>query len=285
MRHPAIRALSLALLGLAFLLPAQAFAAGRVLSVEGTPRVERARGGSEELKRNDPIHIGDTIRTGQGRVKLMFEDNSLMTLDRNTDIKISEYLYSPAEQKRESMIDVFSGRVKSLVGRFLSSQSDFQVRTPTAVAGVRGTHFMIDVDEDSTVTVFDGEVAVQDANGVEQLLGQGMQIRSGMQGHIGRPIQLTRQALQRLERELEVRGQSELQQQSGGQIDLQENLRDAMPESLGGVAAPPPVDDSGNLLGDFGDAPPAAAPPVNLQSVDPSSLGELRLRFRNVEVD
>lgn len=279
-----IRTAGLAFAALA--LPSMLAAAepvGRILSIEGAPRVERS---SEmlDLRKNDPVFVGDIVRTGSGRAKIMFEDQSLMTLDRNTDLKITNYLFQKKEQKREGMLDLLQGRVKSLVGQFFSSREDFRVRTPTAVAGVRGTHFLVEVNgaDESNVTVFSGAVAVLDGAGNEQLLETGMRIGVAGSGFLSTPQKLAAEVLRRLEREVEVRDEKTLQQQSGSGIDIGE-LGGDRGDTRGDGSTPTGDDDEIELPGDDGAAVPAA-PPINLESVDPASLGELRMRLRPQEV-
>lgn len=279
-----IRTAALALAALA--MPSMLAAAepvGRVLSIEGAPQVERSSN-MLELRKNDPLFIGDIVRTGSGRAKIMFEDQSLMTLDRNTDLKITNYLFQKKQQKREGMLDLLQGRVKALVGQFFSSREDFRVRTPTAVAGVRGTHFLVEVNgaDESNVTVFSGAVAVVDGAGNEQLLEAGMRIGVAGSGFLSAPQKLAAEVLRRLEREIEVRDEKTLQQQGGSGIDVGE-LGGDRGDTRGAGSMPTDDDDEVELPSDDGAAVPAA-PPINLESVDPASLGELRMRLRPQEV-
>ena len=275
-------------LGLGLLLAALAVAstaaaaepAGRILSIEGAPQVERDGAAPVELRRSDPVFVGDIIRTGEGRAKIMFEDNSLMTLDRNTDLRITEFLFRKKSQQRESMFDLLQGRAKALVSQFFSSREDFRVRTPTAVAGVRGTHFLVEAlggeGGESKVTVFSGAVGVSDEDGNELLLETGMQVGVGAAGFIGEAQTLAAKTLERLQRQFDVRNETELQQQSGGTVDIgdETGTDTGTPDTGAGAPAAPPEDDA-NVQ---------AAPPINLESVDPASLGELRMRLRPQEV-
>ncbi len=275
-------------LGLGLLFAALALAstaaaaepAGRILSIEGAPQVERNGAAPVDLRRSDTVFVGDIIRTGEGRAKIMFEDNSLMTLDRNTDLRITQFLFRKKSQKRESMFDLLQGRAKALVSQFFSSREDFRVRTPTAVAGVRGTHFLVEAlggeSGDSKVTVFSGAVGVSDKDGNELLLETGMQVGIGTAGFVGETQKLAAEALQRLQREFDIRNETELQQQSGGTVELGDEAgTDAgTPDTTTGAPAAPPEDEQGVQ----------AAPPINLESVDPASLGELRMRLRPQEV-
>lgn len=254
---------------------------GRILSIEGAPQVERKGAAPTELRKSDPVFVGDIIRTGEGRAKIMFEDNSLMTLDRNTDLRITEFLFRKKAQQRESMFDLLQGRAKALVGQFFSSREDFRVRTPTAVAGVRGTHFLVEAaggeSGDSKVTVFSGAVGVSDKDGNEVLLEMGMRLGVGAGGFLGDPQKLAADLLQRLQRDLDVRNEAELQQQSGATIDLGgDDSSEPIPGTEGGS-------NSRSVPADDAPAVPAA-PPINLESVDPASLGELRMRLRPQEV-
>lgn len=80
-----------------------------------------------------------TDETGSGLVR--FEDGTGLTIARNSDVVVDEFVYNPAG--RQSMV------LRLGVGalRFVSGQIEkeaVQVRTSVAVLGIRGTDFTID---------------------------------------------------------------------------------------------------------------------------------------------
>lgn len=253
-------------------------AVGRIIAVEGKPLVERSSGGRVELQRDDPVYIGDVVRTGSGRCKILFEDNSIMTLGTQTELKISEFLFDSQKQERSSMFDLITGKVKTLVGKLFSSATDFKVRTPSAVAGVRGTFFRIDASDKTDVTVFDGEVEVSDKSGNALRLTPGTRLSVSGSGFLGGIQQLSPQQLSRLQHELDVRLEDSLNNQADRQIRRRDLTRRAV-ESL----EPLPTGKDEGGAPDAGDNElPPSAPVEDLQSVDPARTGNANIQLQFV---
>ncbi len=113
--------------------------------------IREGKKGAQPVKQQDPVLFKDTYETGdKSRAKLLFKDDSLLTLGPKTKIEITESVYNPNKDYRSTQINLASGKVRALVGKaFTGSGSKFEVHTPTAVAAARGTHFvvgMINVD-------------------------------------------------------------------------------------------------------------------------------------------
>lgn len=257
-------------LAAALLLPYSATAAdavGRIISVEGTPKIER-NGGLIDIKRDDPVQVGDTIRTGNGRAKILFQDNSIMTLGQQTDLKITEFLFQAQPAQRSSMFDLLGGKVKTLVGKLLSSAPNFQVRTPTAVAGVRGTYFQVDFEGDTEVTVFDGEVDVQGAAGDVVNLVAGDMLKGGA------VTKLSLDQLNAKQNELAMRAEDALNKEADKKVDRSGFARRA----VDGVE-PLPGQGSGFLSIDS-NSNNTPDPAQNFQSVDPAQSGNVDLQLQ-----
>jgi len=107
----------------------------------------------------DPIYLYDHIQTEKrSRVQILFQDESLFNLAENTYIQITEHIYSPEENRRSSVFRIMMGKVRAIVGRyFRGAGSRFRVSTPTAIIGVRGTHFIVDatLSDETTVVCMD----------------------------------------------------------------------------------------------------------------------------------
>ena len=93
----------------------------------------------------DSVLFMDTYETkARARAKLLFDDDSLLTLGQKTRLQITENVYNPAKNQRSTTMKVFSGRVRVLVGKIFSGTgSKFEIHTPTAVAAARGTYFIV----------------------------------------------------------------------------------------------------------------------------------------------
>jgi hypothetical protein len=106
------------------------------------------------------VFYGDAVRTGkksQGIITLV--DESFIKVHANSHI-VMNTIISPLEKKNSILM--FFGRVWSKVSRKATARKLFEVQTPTAVCGVRGTDFETGAYEDGTtlVQVNTGEVTV-----------------------------------------------------------------------------------------------------------------------------
>ena len=124
----------------------------------------------------DPIYLYDHIQTEkQSRVQLLFEDESLLNLAENTYIQITEHIYSPEENRRSSVFRIMMGKVRAIVGRyFRGAGSRYKVSTPTAIIGVRGTHFVVDatLSDETTVVCMDSATDLVVRNIEEDVPGE-----------------------------------------------------------------------------------------------------------------
>jgi len=119
------------------------------------------------LKLNDKIYVKDTIRTGENsRARIFFFDDSTISLGPITTLMIDEHLFKPAESYRDSKFKLFLGKARVQVRGFFSKGSKYEVHTPTAVAGVKGTRFTVWVKSPTmtTIGVTQGQVAVRNVS-------------------------------------------------------------------------------------------------------------------------
>jgi hypothetical protein len=141
-------------------------AVGNAVAVIGSVTIVRADTGEENpLQRNGEIFLNDTIKTGaDGLVKVLLKDESILKVSPATELQISEMIAGPGEGGR-STVELLKGRIRSVIGNKLGANSEFNVNTPVAVAGVRGTdfevvHTLVDGEWVTGVRCFDGAVAL-----------------------------------------------------------------------------------------------------------------------------
>ena len=106
---------------------------GAVVNLRGKANILRAALSlSASLK--DPVRIGDTVETlSRSRAKLLFLDESMLTIGSDSRASIEKFLYSKKEGGA-SIFNLMDGRMRSVVGK-----TAFEVHTPTTVAAARGT--------------------------------------------------------------------------------------------------------------------------------------------------
>jgi hypothetical protein len=139
----------LALLAVALAAPAVALAqaggGGIAKVVELTPPAEVKHAGgaaAEPLAKGAALSLGDTLRTGAGgRIKMSFDDRSVLILAENSRLEITRHVYDPAASQRQSLLQLYDGKVRAIIGELFGVTSDYRIGSPVGVAGVKGTDF------------------------------------------------------------------------------------------------------------------------------------------------
>lgn len=143
-------------LGPVLLLWASAVAAqevGTVAAVEGTAEV--GSGGSwTSAAIGSPVHRGDQLRTGSpGRMRIVFQDDSVLVISEESFVTVNEQVFNPDTGKAKSFLELLQGKVGAVVSDYYHRTGNtYEVKTVTAVAGVRGTEFSMAYDREQDIT-------------------------------------------------------------------------------------------------------------------------------------
>jgi len=143
-------------------------------TVPGKGRIEDIKGKAQIKKAGMPsfraaykymtVGPGDEIRTEPGsEVVLTLETTAVNGVGENTQYTLSSFEVDPDTKAAEVKIALPEGKLWSEVGKLKTKDSTFEVETPTAVTGVRGTVFLVEVAKetaDTNVSVLSGQVAV-----------------------------------------------------------------------------------------------------------------------------
>ena len=130
---------------------------------------------------------GDRVYTMKGKMDVQIGPNAVLHLAPYTTIKITDM--SELEKKASIAVDLESGRGYTKFTKQMAPGSKYTIKTPTTVAAVRGTEFIMsagnetpepaeDTDIPAGVFVNHGKVAVSPAEREDQAqeIGQGEQI-------------------------------------------------------------------------------------------------------------
>lgn len=144
----------------------------RIASVSGAAGEVFVKAATDEDFRplGDTEHVlaGYMVRTGAaGGVTLNWVDGSRIRLGPDTSVRVRKCSLNTSTKQTTSLFDLDAGRIWVRVLSALSGKTKFEVRTPTATAGVRGTVFSVAVDEagNTSVAVYEGEVEVDTDSG------------------------------------------------------------------------------------------------------------------------
>ena len=121
---------------------------GYVKTVTGEAWVSNA-GQRVRAQRGTPILLGSQLRTQAGAsLGVSFKDNTMMSFGPDTELTVDEYLYEPADEQLKLSTRLMRGTLNYIAGVIAKLKPDsVSVRTPMGVIGVRGTQFLIKVED------------------------------------------------------------------------------------------------------------------------------------------
>jgi len=140
-------------------------ATGIMMVVKGDVKVTDTTGKTESAKIGKKVTEGDTITAGpDSRAKIVMSDKNVLNISPDTQVKIQKYT-GAQNGKQEVELNVAYGKIRADVekNKYDGEKNKFNVRTPSAVAGVRGTDFITSFNKGTKVTeviTFHGTVAV-----------------------------------------------------------------------------------------------------------------------------
>lgn len=142
MRHAVLAALLLAA------APVIAADAGLIKVSKGEVYVERA-GNRLPAAVGTAVRPSDVIVTGRdGSAGITFTDNSLVSVGPNSVFAIDKYRFDTTTYAGEFEGNLKQGKLAAVSGKMVKqSPESMRIRTPSAVMGVRGTEFVVQVDE------------------------------------------------------------------------------------------------------------------------------------------
>jgi hypothetical protein len=125
---------------------AEAPAIGQIKKTTGETAILRS---GERL----PAHVGDmvfaadTIETGpDGAIGITFIDNTVFSSGPNTRVALDEFQFDSTNFRGSMLADMRQGTLAVVSGDIArSSPGAMKIKTPTAVLGVRGTTFAVQV--------------------------------------------------------------------------------------------------------------------------------------------
>lgn len=133
-------------------VPIQAMAAakaGKVIMAKGS--VEAIAGDSRrQLKRRSAVHTSEVVTTAKdSRAQIRFVDGALLTLEQESELAIEEYSYQSESGKPDQVLmRLVKGGLRTVTGAIgKSNQQAYQLNTPLATIGIRGTMFRVDLDQ------------------------------------------------------------------------------------------------------------------------------------------
>ncbi|MCK5340291.1 MAG: FecR domain-containing protein, partial [Desulfobulbaceae bacterium] len=139
---------------------------GFVAAIRGKVSAVNIDGRSRGLSLKDEVFQADTIKTGKrSRIQLMFIDNSLISLGRNSEMKLTEYSWDKEKKTGVMKTEIKEGVFRVMGGAITkASPENFATKTPTATIGIRGSMYAGKTTADSLSVVFQGGKGIDITN-------------------------------------------------------------------------------------------------------------------------
>lgn len=100
-----------------------------------------------------PVNLGSQLKTAKASsMGVTFKDNTLMSFGPDTEMTVDEFLFSPTQGQLKLGTRLDKGSLNYVSGLIAKLKPEaVTVKTPTGTIGVRGTQFLLNVDEPAKV--------------------------------------------------------------------------------------------------------------------------------------
>ena len=121
---------------------------GSVIDLTGTAVIKRGRD-TIAIVKNTPVETNDKIETKNGVVNIKFKDDTTVKVTENSSLVIDDFVYDPKNASGGKLsLKAASGTVRYVSGNIAhNNPNSVKINTPTAAIAVRGTDFVMAVDE------------------------------------------------------------------------------------------------------------------------------------------
>lgn len=126
---------------------ADKLAIGMIKSVTGDAFIIRGDN-NIAAKIGTELYQSDMIKTGDnGSVGISFKDNSIMSAGPSSILSLEQFAFDSASMEGHFLADVKAGTLSVVSGDMVKHRpGSMEIKTPTAILGVRGTEFVVKVD-------------------------------------------------------------------------------------------------------------------------------------------
>ena len=121
---------------------------GSVKTIKGTASIIR-QNQVIPAQIGDKVFMKDSLKTGpDGSLGMIFKDDTLLSIGPQSEITISEFLFSPAEGRLSIVTKLLKGTAAYLTGIIAKlSPESVRFETPVAGIGIRGTKFAVKIED------------------------------------------------------------------------------------------------------------------------------------------
>src|SRR3989338_6112179 len=209
-----------------------------VVKISGDVRIlSRGKIAWHDAKAGEILSAGDKIETKEnGKIEIRLDNNNVINLKPNSDLILQKLTSDAATGNYENIFESSKGKFRAKVEK-IKNTSKFEIKTPNAVACVRGTIMYLVVYPDSTMAFFEEGVGFV----TNPFSGQAFDVDPGNvyqideNGNVSGPVIPTSEQLQDIVEGWDVGAGAEGYSEAGG-------------DDLGGDTGP--NDNSGDAMND-----------------------------------
>lgn len=127
---------------------------GLFMVVKGDVKVKNLQNQIAPTKVGSKIFPGETVITAaDSRAKIVMSDRNVINVSPSTELKIDKYESDEKAGTRNVELNLIDGKVRNNVEqKYDEDKNKFLMKTPTAVAGVRGTEFLTSYNKSTQLT-------------------------------------------------------------------------------------------------------------------------------------
>jgi len=119
---------------------------GSVTESSGTAIIKRGKD-TIQIAKGTLIEINDKVETKNGKVKIVFKDDTNVTVTESSSLVIDDFVYDPKSGAGKLGLKAAAGTVRYVSGSIAKDPKNVKINTPTAAIAVRGTDFVMAVAE------------------------------------------------------------------------------------------------------------------------------------------
>lgn len=119
---------------------------GSVTELTGAAVIKRGKE-TVTVSKGTVVEQNDKVETKNGKLKIVFKDDTTVSVTEHSALVIDDFVYDPATKSGKLGLKAASGTVRYVSGAIAKDPKAVNIKTPTAAIAVRGTDFVMSVNE------------------------------------------------------------------------------------------------------------------------------------------
>ncbi len=106
-------------------------------------------GKTEKASLGSAVHIGTMVKTNaNGTAGITLKDNTVLSIGSDTELTLEAYQFAPEQDKLQLGASLLKGTLQYISGVIAKLKPEaVNLKTPTGVIAVRGTRFLVKIED------------------------------------------------------------------------------------------------------------------------------------------